>query len=389
MDIITKDTVIQLINECQGEAVSIYLPTFVAGPQTKQNPIRTKNLLKSVKSDLLQRGISDRDAREYLEPINELINDEAFWQEQTEGLALFLDRNNLRYFQLPEKVDEIAVVDKSFYINPLIPLSQGNGQFYLLSIAQETPKLFYGSKYFMEQIEKIELPDSLQKMFDQFFEVHDHLNFHTKSASPNADLPGSRDGMHFGQGGDNINEDAELKNFFHRFDDALMDYIGSQSIPLVLAGLGFLHPVYKAANTYPYLIDEGITKDVTMMSNEDIHKKAWDIVKDYYQLNIDNAIANYNMLKEKNGQTTDKISSIVSDAWFKHVKHLFVVENTHIWGTFDPDKNVVSIDDEISINNQDLLNLAAIHTIINGGSVMVVPKEKMPGKSPAIAILRY
>jgi hypothetical protein len=35
------------------------------------------------------------------------------------------------------------------------------------------------------------------------------------------------------------------------------------------------------------------------------------------------------------------------------------------------------------------LNLAAVHTLLNGGNVLMLKKEEIPGNADAAAILRY
>jgi hypothetical protein len=304
-------------------------------------------------------------------------------------LALFLDFHELRIIRLPQLVEPLALVGDAFHITPMVPIYNGTGQFFLLSLAQNQPRLSKGSKYRLNHIEKIDLPESLQNMFDKFFEFQDHLNYHTKSTSPNPDLSGERDGMHFGQGGDNIDEKAEIRNFFHRFDKALMTYLGGQIAPLILSGVDYLHPLYKQANTYPYLLEEGITKNITHMPDEEIHQLAWGIVKKHFQMDVDQALGVYQKLESENDNTTDDIKTIVSGAHFKRVQSLFISTNARVWGTFDPENNEVKTDDQSSPENQDLLSLAASHTIINDGNVLLVPQDKILGKTPANAILRF
>ncbi len=388
MDIISKDIVIDLIERCEGKAVSIYMPTFVSAREVRQNSIRLKSLIKEVKSHLSE-AMDEASLKSYLTPLTDLVEDEIFWQEQDEGLALFLDANELTLLKLPINFEETVVVGNAFYITPLIPLYQGNGEYYLLSVDQQRPKIYQGSKFRLMRVEELDLPESLQNMFDQYYEFHSHLQFHTSTNTPNPDRPGDREGMFFGHGGDDVDINAERRNFFHRFDEALMDYLGKEDIPLVLAGVGFLHPIYKEANTYPNLVDEGITKDVDHMPIEDLHEKAWDIVKHKYHTDVEQALNVYKNLKDKSGDVTENIKEIVSAAYFKRIHTLFVSENEHVWGEFDPDENEVILDDKQNITNDDLLGTAAAQTLVYGGNVLVLSPEEVPGNQQAAAILRY
>ena len=390
MDIISRTEIIDLIKGCEGLAVTIYMPTYGSGRRKEQGPIRLKNLLKQAANHMSETGLSKGEIKTYLKPIENFLDDEFFWQQQTEGLALFLDANELHLYQLPDPVEESTLIGNLFHITPLIPIYQGNGLFYLLQIDQERPKIMQGSKFHLDEVEEVNLPESLQEMFDSYFEFHSHLSFHTSTSSPNPDSATQRNGMFFSQsGGDDIEKEAEIRNFFHRFDDALMAYLGGQDIPLVLAGADYLHHLYRQANSYPNLLDKGITKKVDQMPVEDLHRLSWEIVKDKFEKDVEQALSAYYQKDTKNGETSTEIEKIVSAAYYQQIHTLFAAEKVHLWGKFKPDENLVLIEEEPSTNNEDLINLAATHTLINGGQVLVVPQEKMPNMAKLAAILRY
>jgi hypothetical protein len=390
MDIISRTRILDLIQSCKGFAVTIYLPTFVTGRRKEQSPIRLKNLYNQVEKLFSETGIRPPEIKSFLKPIENLINDEIFWQQQTEGLALFLDKNNLHLYQLPEPVEESLFIGNHFHITPLIPIYHGNGQYYLLRIDQERPNLMKGSKFQLEEVDELDLPESLQKIFDDYFEFHSHLSFHTSTSTPNPDLPSLRHGEFFGQsGGDDIDEKAEIRNFFHRFDDALMEYIVGQDIPLVLAGVGYLHNLYRQANTYPNLVDEGITKNIDQMSTEELHRLSWQIVENNYKKDIEKALDNYHQIEAKKGDISAEIDNILPAAYYQRVHTLFAAEDVCIWGTFTPEENKINIEGERSFNNEELINLAVSYTLINGGQVFLIPKDKVPSDSSMAAILHY
>jgi len=392
MDILSKETLLDLIEEQQGRATSIYMPAYIAEPEARQNPIRLKNLVDEAEDKLKTGSMALDSIKTYLEPISNLVNDEIFWQDKSEGLAIFLDENKLVSFVLPQRFDEFVAVGESFHITPLIPIYKGNGQFYLLSLDKERPKIFEGSKYSLYKVDELDLPEDLQTLFDDFYEFHQHMQFHSKTRTPSPDASqttGAREGVFFGHGGDDIDEKAELRNYYHRFDQALMDYLDGEDAPLVLAGVDFLHPIYKEANSYPHLVEKGITRNVENMPVDELHQMAWEIVKNQYQTDVQQALNVFHSLSEKDDDTTQDIGAIVSAAYFKRINTLFLDQDAHIWGDFNPDENIVRIDEEQSVENQDLLNVAAIHTLKNGGNVILLEPNKMPDGTDAAAILRY
>ena len=390
MDIISRTRILDLIQGCEGPAVTIYMPTFAAGRRKEQSPIRLKNLYNQVEKLFSQTGSGPTEIKSFLKPIEKLIDNEFFWQQQTGGLALFIDTNNFNLYQLPEPVEERLFIGNHFHITPLIPIYHGNGQYYLLQIDQERPTLMQGSKFQLEAVDEMDLPESLQEIFDDYFEFHSHLSFHTSTSTPNPDLNNQRNGAFFGQsGGDDIDEKAEIRNFFHRFDDALMEYIGGQDIPLVLAGEGFLHNLYRQANTYPNLIEQGITKKVDQMSTEERHRLSWQHVEKKYKEDIEKALGIYHQIEAKNGEIAVNIDNILPAAYYQRVHTLFAAEDVCIWGMFIPEENKVKIEGKQSSKNEELINLTASYTLINGGQVFLIPKDKVPGDLNMAAILHY
>lgn len=392
MDILTKDTLLNLIEDQEGIGTSIYMPAFVAQPEARQNSIRLKNLIKKTEDILKENGMESEVIRTYLEPLSNLVDDEIFWQDKSEGLAIFLDENKLISFDLPVRFDEFVEVGKSFHISPLIPIYKGNGQFYLLSLNKERPKIYQGSKFSLYEIKELDLPEDLRTLFDEFYEFHQHMQFHSKTRTPSPDASqttGAREGVFFGHGGEDIDEEKELRNYYHRFDEALLKYLDGEETPLVLAGIDSLHPIYRKANTYPHLVEDGITKDVDHMPVDELHELAWEIVKDQYQTDVQQALNVFHSLSEKDGDTTQDIGMIVSAGYFKRINTLFLSRDAHIWGIFKPEDNEVRIDERQSAENQDLLNFAAIHTLRNGGNVLLLEPDKVPGGGETAAILRY
>jgi len=64
---------------------------------------------------------------------------------------------------------------------------------------------------------------------------------------------------------------------------------------------------------------------------------------------------------------------------------LFVALGTRIWGTFGPDTRSVELGEEASGTTEDLLNLAAMQTILNRGTVYAVPAAQMVDEGAGMA----
>jgi hypothetical protein len=68
---------------------------------------------------------------------------------------------------------------------------------------------------------------------------------------------------------------------------------------------------------------------------------------------------------------------------------LFVAVGLQRWGTFEPETNTVHVHEEAEPGDEDLLDFAAVQTLLNSGTVYAVELEKVPDEAPLAAVLRY
>ncbi|HSM71035.1 MAG TPA: hypothetical protein VK851_05795, partial [Anaerolineales bacterium] len=185
MDILKENDLRQLI-EISGEyCVSFYLPTHRTGREQQQDPIRLKNLISEAQERLLEYGVRRPDVRELLQPAEDLLDDDEFWQHQSDGLAVFLSAEFTRIYRLPSKFEELVVIAKNFHIKPLLPLLDENGQFYILALSLNKIRLFLCTKYTINEMELPDVPTSMQEALFMD-DPEKHLDFHTGTGSSGA-----------------------------------------------------------------------------------------------------------------------------------------------------------------------------------------------------------
>jgi len=90
MNLLSKEELRSLMEKPGGWCVSIFMPTHRVSPDTKQDPIRFKNLLREAEARLKTAGPRSPDAKKLLKPAQPLVPDTLFWQHQSDGLAAFL-----------------------------------------------------------------------------------------------------------------------------------------------------------------------------------------------------------------------------------------------------------------------------------------------------------
>jgi hypothetical protein len=156
----------------------------------------------------------------------------------------------------------------------------------------------------------------------------------------------------------------------------------------VLAAVEYLFPLYREANTYQHVVEEGITGSPENMKPEELQAQAWEIVEPIFLQEQQEAIERYKELAAA-GRTSNDVKEVVPAAYFGRVDQLFVAVGVRQWGSFNAETSTIDLHPEANPGDEDLLNAAAIQTLLNGGTVYAVEPEKVPDEAPLAAVFRY
>lgn len=376
-----------LVEQAQHPCVSIYMPTVEAGAETRQNPIRFKNLIRRAEELLEEQGIDRSEALELLQPAMELDQTE-FWQHQQAGLALFLTRGFQRFCRLPLPVQELVVVADRFHLKPLLPLFTEDSEFFVLALSQKQVRFFQANRYGISPVEVKGMPQSLDEALN-YDETAKEGQFRIATSKGGTANSFVQPGEFHGQGSpDRDQHQKDILQFFQVINDALHPKLRNQTAPLVLVGVEYLLPIYREANTYPHLLDAGVTENPEDLKPEELHEQVWPLVEPQFTQVQEAAVAHYQELSGT-GKTSTELKEVVSAAYFGRVDQLIVALDRQQWGSFDPDANQVCLHSDFEPGDGDLLDTAAMQTLLNGGTVYVVEPEQVPDAAPLAAIFRY
>lgn len=385
MDIFTEDDLRDLISVHFDHCVSIFMPAFKTGSDLQQNPIRFRNLVAGAIERLTTRGYRATEAETLLAPLKRLLQNGAFWQHQSEGLAAFIAPGTTKIFRLPAVLPELLIVSPAFHLKPLLALLSGNTRFYLLDLEIRNVRLFEGSRLSLTRYESEKIPISLD----------DALGFDTMEKNTQfSSKPSWNDNRHttiFGYGRQTDKQKINIMNFYHRVNDAIQEILQNSNDPLILGGVDYLHSLYREANNYPYLFDKDLTLDLKNLSESDIHKRVWPIIEFHFQekrqLDIDTFRQYWG---EKSHLAATDLKTIVSGAVHGRIQTLFVSQTPDdFWGKYLESRQDVEIHANKLPNDEDLLDKAAINTMLRKGTVYVMKQHEMPVSGPIAAILRY
>jgi len=387
MSFLSESALKALLERPSGVGVSIYMPTYRLGSETQQNTIRFKNLIKQAETQLQEYGLSQTEAVALLQPAHRLDRED-FWQSQDEGLVILLGQGFFQYLRLPIKFEELVVVSDRLHLKPLMQLMTGDGQYYVITLNQQQIKIFSGSRFSLEEVEIEGLPKSLDEAL-QYDETAKDGQFRISTSKSGTNNSFQHAGSFHGQGSpdrDDVSQD--ILQYFHIIDRHLHNFLREQKVPLVIAGVEYLLPIYREANAYQHLISETIPENVDILPLTELHQRTWQLVEPYFAQTKVQAMEHYREM-QSTGKTSTDVKEVLPAACYGRVEELFVAVGVQQWGLFDPESNELEVHPDTQPGDDDLLNIAAIQTLLNGGNVYAVEPDKVPDAAPLAAVFRY
>jgi hypothetical protein len=361
-------------------SVSIYLPTHVAGAEIQQDPILLKNLLGEAKEKLLTMGMPKRDVETTLQEASALLEHDRFWRYQNQGLALFLTQEDTHIYRLPRQFEPMVKIDQRFYLKPLLPFFFDDRYFFILALSQNQVRFFQSTRYQISEIEVEDMPTSLAEAL-RYDDPEKQLQFHNVSGS------GSQP-MYHGNGSSSDGSKDDIQRFLNHVSHGLHPYLADEDAPLVLASVDYLQPIFKTVCKYAHILDQGVTGNPDIIPPDELREAAWPLVAQLIEQSHAEALEQYQTV-QGTGQASDRPAQIVSAAHRGQIDTLFLAADAYLCGRIDDASGQVEIHDQPEPEDQDLIDVAAVSTALQGGKVYFLDHESMPNKASAAAIFRY
>jgi len=389
LDRLSKESLQTLMAIQDGPCISLRMPTDRTGVKGQQDQLSIRRLIREVESLVIASGqLHSAQLEDLLEPIRALVEDEPFWLHASDGLAIFRSRKVFRAYRLPSPFKEQVVVGDHFSLKPLLPLLTNEGRFYLLALAQNAVRLLASTHYTVTAGRvPAQVPTSLAE-FLRYEERENDLQSHGSASAGTMGKGGRHPAIFHGQGvGIDEAKDDILRSFQH-IDRGLHELLKEETAPLVLAGVEFLFPIYREANTYPHLLEQGIAGNPDKLRAETLREKAWAVVEPAVLQAQQEAAAQYRDLASTERASSNS-SELVPAAYYGRVASLFLALDQEQWGTFDPATGTLQIHQQAEPGDEDLLDLAATQTLLHGGLVYAIEQAQMPAEAPLAAVFRY
>jgi hypothetical protein len=381
--LLTIESLAELASVQQPPCLSLYQPTHRRRSENQQDPIRFRNLVKELEVSLLQKypGV---ESRLLLEPFEKLAHEHDFWNHTLDGLAVLGGPSLFRVFQLQRTVAEFAVVADTFHTKPLRRFLQSVGRYQVLGLSLGKVQIFEGNRDALDEIDPA--PGVPRTMVDALGDeaVEPHITVASYGGVGQGSAP-----MHHGDGGKQDGVETKAERFFRAVDRAVLKHHSQPTaLPLILAALLEHHHLYRRVSHNPFLIAEGISVNPDAVPIDELRNRAWQIVEPQYLAGLATLADEFAGAKSK-GLGSDDLPQVAQAAAAGRVATLLIESGRQIAGRLDSATGRVEVADLSNPQVGDLLDDLGELVGNLGGRVMVLPAEKMPGRTGLAATYRY
>ncbi len=367
-------------------AVSIYIPTYRVG-KAQEDQIRFKNALQKATHKLEKRfELSAQQAEKFLSEAQALVDNLEFWQNQSDGLAVFIAKDRFEYYTCPIDFEPMIYVAPEFYLRPIIPMLGDTDRFHLLALSQGAVELYTATRYSISKVDtKGLVPVNMEAALMQ-----DTQNNNLSRAGGAEGGRGSNNQVYFGRGGDPSNDVEDFKAYLDRVNEGVSDYLCDDKAPLLLGGSEDLIPIYEEANSYAHLYTDGhVAGNLEEVEPGMLHEKAWSVIGDHFDKQADRDRKLYGDNKV-NGEAGHELKTVIPASINGRVAALWMDRNEYAYGEYQPANNGVKIMTDEDKNATELFNLAAVKAFQSGARVYNVEKDQLPDDATGMcAIYRY
>ena len=379
MDLRHQPQLAELLVDREAPCLSLYQPTHRSHPVNQQDPIRFRNLVKTLE-DSLRLKHPTHEQRQLLARFHHLAEDGGFWRHTYDGLAIFGGTSFFRVFKLQRPVDELAIVANTFHTKPLVRIVQSADRYQVLAVSRKAFRLFEGNRDVLDEIHPSQTVSQ---------SITDALKTEPTEAHQGVTSQGSAGSVHHGSRSKKDEIDSDTERFFRVVDRAVLEHHSKPSgLPLILGALTEHQTPFRAISHNPHLLPQGIEINPDALSVESLRERAWHVVEPIYLSAFTRLVDEFGQAQSK-WLGTDDLTSIADAAVAGRVATFLVEANRQIPGRFDRATGRLAFDDLAHPGVDDLLDDVAEIVLKKGGHVVVVPADRMPTKSGAAAIYRF
>lgn len=344
--------------------LSIYTPNDAAPDSPDAHRLAFENQTRKA----LERVDDPAERGALAEGLQDLSDDDDFWRYQSRSLVVLASGDQVHVHRVANHLEASEAVGDRYYLKPLlravtfpqtafiIALSEGAAR--LIKISAEGPA---------ETLNVANMPDS----------AADHAG---KSSlgdrAPKRRLQGTE------------GRKVRVRQYSRAVDQAIRPVIGGRDVPLILAATEPIASIFRSVSSYPRLLAETIDGNPEERSDADLATAARGVLDGYYAEQLTDARHAYEV-RQGQGRAQSDLADIARSATYGLVDTLFVDIDSFVPGTVDPQSGAIEYRQTASSADYDVVDELARRSLLQGGRILAVRSEEVPGGGTAAAILRY
>jgi hypothetical protein len=365
-DIPTRAQLDDLLGSHEPSSVSIYLPTDPSS-RGEAERIELRNLAAEAGRQLQAAGVRRDDVAAIEEEVADLVDDEEFWRYQARSLALFLTPARSTTFRLPNRLVSMVEVSDRFHLKPLLRALTFPHTAFVLALSQ-------GSVRLLEIAPELEpatvaVPDLPRDVASAVGKSS------IRDRAPSGRIQGSE------------GQKTRMRQYARQIDQALRPLLSGLDVPLILAAAEPLGSIYRSVSTYPHLLATSVSGNPDSSSEAELAESARRVLDDLYATELRTIQETYALRFSQRRASAD-IADVARAATYGLVDTVLVDMDEVVPGQID-ENGAVTFDDTGDAVNYGVADEIARRVWQNGGRVLAVRREDIPGEGSVAAILRY
>lgn len=357
------------LSQFEGASISIYLPPYRTGSRQPPSTERLQMFLKEAAARLTAHGVAATDGLDLMEPLYEFANEPRLAQDHTEGVAIFRCSQCLHLFWLPWEVEPAVYVEGRFHVTPILARMHMPVAFYLLVPEPGSPKLI--------RVSHAGPPERVPLQW-----------------TGNARLAGDGNGKTDGGGApkhltaDALLRDGRLSDFYRALEEHVEAATASEPLPVVLYASDEQSAAFLRAARNPHRI-RATVRAGQVARRSDLALVTLATTELTPLAGEEEQAAVRHLLRARDAhRVVVEVREALRAAVAGRVHQVFIDGRAQMSGNVDLMEQRTPCLGEFRSDDDDLLNAAAVETLRHGGSVWVVPPERMPVPATLAAELR-
>lgn len=366
-DVPSRHQIEQLLAVESPLSVSIYTPSTPIGAQVGASRLEFKNLVKEARTQLEQSGASSADIDAITDELDDLVDDDEFWSEQSRSVAVFATPELFLTYRLPNRLPSEVEVGDRLYVKPLLRARTFPQAGYVLALAAGSVRLIEFTADGPSELVKVpDLPESAADAAGKSS---------LSDRAPIRRVQGSE------------GQKLRLLQYARKVDRALRPLLAGLDLPLVLAATEPIASIFRQVNSYPHLLAAGVPGNPEQVQDEDLVASARAIVDDQHRHDVQELNERIADLGSSGRSSTD-LAALAYAATHGLIDTLLVDLEQRVPGVIRENGGIdfADTDDHRSYGVVDEVARRVLRT---GGTVLAVRGNEIAAGQPAAGILRH